>query len=70
MAYRHLSFHPSGEPDNLALKAQLGSLRGVLNMDIDSRTNSLGVDYDDQLVSEKQISRCLEEIGYSAEVLE
>lgn len=67
MANQHCRYCPSGTPDYDALKFQLGSMRGVISMDIDGNTNQVSVDYDDTLVNEKQISRCLNDLGYYPE---
>ena len=67
MAHQHLIYQPVGKPDYEALKFQLGSMRGIISMDIDSENCGVSVDYDDIYVSETQISRCLNEIGYKRE---
>lgn len=47
-----------------ALKLQLGSLRGVIDMDIDSQNQGVCIDFDDTFVTRKQLKKCLADIGY------
>ena len=67
MSHQHLFYQPVGKPDYEALKFQLGSMRGIISMDIDGESSGVSVDSDDIYVNETQISRCLNEIGYRRE---
>ena len=54
----------TASPDYKALKAQLSSLKGVISMDINSRTGALSVDFDSHTVTPRQISQSIRDIGY------
>lgn len=56
--------NPNGDPNYDALKLQLGSLRGVVAMDIDSRAHGVSVVFEDSLLSKKQIALVLKDVGY------
>ena len=64
MAFQQISYAAYVNPDLDCLKFQLGSMRGIIEMDIHTDSNSVTVDYEDTLVNEKQISRCLYDLGY------
>lgn len=53
-----------GEPDYNSLKWQLGNLRGVTSMDIDTASNGVSVDFDDSLVTQNRVESALQELGY------
>lgn len=54
----------SSAPDYEALKAQLSSLYGVTEMNIDSVTKGVLVSFDDSFTSDKQIEQRISDIGY------
>lgn len=64
MSCKNIYFDSAESPDFEILKLKLGSMRGIIEMNIDSKTNSVLVSYDDCFVNEEQISRLLNEIGF------
>lgn len=65
MSYQKLQYSPEKSPDLSAVKFKLGSMRGIVSMDIESKSNLLNVAYDDTYVNEKQITECMNELGYT-----
>ena len=65
MAMQRLLFEcTTTSPDYKALKTQLSSLKGVVSMDIDSRTGAVSVDFDDRTITSRKIAENLLDIGY------
>lgn len=64
MSFQKLQYSPEKSPDLSAVKFKLGSMRGIVSMDIESNSNLLNVAYDDTYVNEKQITECMNELGY------
>lgn len=72
MAHSNANFiqNDSFSGDNYdALKLQLGAMRGIISMDIDSENHSVYITYDNSFVSLKQIDRCLNNIGYELDTV-
>lgn len=65
MIHKNIKFQSTDEdPHYEALKLKLGSLRGMLSMDIENDSGHVSVEYDDEYITENQLNRCLEDIGY------
>lgn len=65
MAYQNCIFkHNRDEANYEGIKLKLGSLRGVISMDIKSSERCVSVEYDDHFLTLEQLTRVLSEIGY------
>ena len=63
MANREIYFTARGEENYDALKFGLGSMRGVISMDVDAG-GGVRVSYDDVYVNETQLASCVNPLGY------
>lgn len=66
MSIRQIHYARKSGADYDALKFSLGSMRGLVSMDMDA-DGGVSVSYDDTLVSDRQISRSLTDLGYAAD---
>mgnify|MGYP001254964615 FL=1 len=64
MSLKNVHFQCVGTPDDPALKTQLSSIPGVVEMDIDARSHAVDVLYDDTRVSNIRIEACLNNENY------
>lgn len=65
MANKSIYYTAQGQDNYSAAKLGLGSMRGVISMDADDN-GGVSVGYDDAFVNEKQISACMNPLGYQA----
>lgn len=64
MSVKTVTFKCIGSPDDAAMKAQLGAIYGVVEMNIDSKSHNVAVLYDDARVSDSRIASCLDTLSY------
>lgn len=55
MSIQNIRFQCAGTPDFQAMKAQLGSIYGVIEMNIDSKSNAVEILFDSTLTSPDKI---------------
>lgn len=67
MSMQTLRFQCCGTPDDTALKAQLSSIPGVTEMNIDSKSHAVDVYYDAHRASKNQIEACLADLDYQVQ---
>ena len=64
MAIQNVWLQCVGAPDDAAMKNQLSAIPGVVEMNIDSKTHSIEVRYEDTRTSVKRIADQLEIQNY------
>ena len=64
MAIQNIWLNCIGTPDDAAMKAQLSAIPGIVEMNIDSRTHSVEVRYEDTRTSGARIAESLDVPGY------
>lgn len=67
MSMQALKFRCCGTPDDTAVKAQLSSIQGVTEMNIDSKSHAVDVYYDAHRASQHQIETCLAALDYQVQ---
>lgn len=64
VSIKNIQFKCTGSPDDTAMKTQLGAIPGIVEMNIDSKSHSVDVRYEDTRISNIRIEACLNNPNY------
>ena len=68
MSLKNVKFECVGKADDEAMKTQLSSIPGIVEMNIDSKSHNVDVRYEDTRISAIRIEGCLNNSNYEMQV--